>query len=141
MTRPRQCIAGTSTPAGRKGLACVELAVCLPLLLLLVFGSIQACNLIFLKHSITTAAYEGTLELVKSGSTNTSVETRVEQVLEMRGVKNYEVDIKPGNKEVEKTTPGFPFQIEVTADVNPNLFLRGWFTTSTKVSYTATCPR
>jgi Flp pilus assembly protein TadG len=125
----------------RRGLACVELAVCLPLIALLVFGSLQACNLIFLKHSLTTAAYEGTLELVKSGSTNTSVVARVEQVLEMRGVKSYKVDLKPGNKKVEKSTPGVPFQIEVTADVNPNLFLRGWFTTSSKVSYTATCPR
>lgn len=125
----------------RKGVATVELAVCLPLICLLVFGSLQACNLIFLKHSITTAAYEGTLELVKSGSTSKSVTTRVEQVLEMRGVKNYKVDLKPGNKKVEKTAPGFPFQIEVAADVNPNLILRGWFATSTKVSYTATCPR
>src|SRR5690606_15912292 len=106
-----------------------------------VFGSLQACNLVFLKHSITTAAYEGTLELVKSGATNKSVETRVEQVLAMRGVKSYTVDLKPGNKKVEKTKPGQPFEIEVTAQVNPNLYLRGWFTTTSAVKYTVTCPR
>lgn len=141
MSLTRRSLSRGHQASARKGLACAELAVCLPLITLLVFGSLQACDLIFLKHAITTAAYEGTLELVKSGSTSKSVEARVEQVLKMRGVKSYKVDLKPGNKKVEKTTPGFPFQIEVTADVNPNLFLRGWFSTSSKVSYTATCPR
>lgn len=139
--RTSRPLARPTAPPHRNGLACVELAVCMPLIALLVFGSLQACNLIFLKHSITTAAYEGTLELVKSGATNSSVETRVAQVLEMRGVKNYQVELKPGNKRVEKSLPGVPFQIQVSADVNPNLFLKGWFTTSSKVSFTATCPR
>jgi Flp pilus assembly protein TadG len=136
----RRCVR-TPHRASRAGVATVELAVCLPLICLLVFGSIQACNLIFLKHSITTAAYEGTLELVKAGSTNESVATRVAHVLDMRGVKKYKVNLSPGNKKVENTTAGFPFEIQVMAEVNPNLMLKGWFATTSEVSYTVTCPR
>ena len=41
----------------RRAAAVVELAVCLPLLFTIFFGSIEACNVIFLKQAVTAAAY------------------------------------------------------------------------------------
>ena len=41
------------------GVAAVEFAVCLPLLVTLTIGTIEACNIIQLKHDLTIAAYEG----------------------------------------------------------------------------------
>ena len=78
-------------PAGsseRRAAAATELAVCLPVLTLVVFGSIQACNLIYLKHGAVTAAYEGTLELAKRNATNASMTARAQQVLDARGIRN-----------------------------------------------------
>ena len=45
--------------ASRKGTATVEFAVCLPVLVTIVLGSIEATNAIFLKQHLTAAAYEG----------------------------------------------------------------------------------
>ncbi len=43
----------------RNGTATVELAVCLPLIVIIAFGSIEATNMIFLEQRLTAAAYEG----------------------------------------------------------------------------------
>jgi len=45
----------------RRGMAVVEMAFCLPVIVLVIFGGIQAANLIFLKQAISEAAYEGAL--------------------------------------------------------------------------------
>ena len=54
----------------QRGMAAVEFAVCLPVLVLLVFGAIEASSFIFLKQALTVAAYEGVRETVRIGSNN-----------------------------------------------------------------------
>lgn len=116
-----------STALERRGAAVTELAVCLPLLTLIVFGSIQACNLIYLKHGCITAAYEGTLELPKHNATSSSIVTRAQQVLDARGVRSAQIRILPAGVEISTQNPGTPFTIEVTADVRSNMSLYGFF--------------
>jgi len=43
----------------RRAVAASELAVCLPILVLLVLAMIESCTMIFLKQSLTVSAYEG----------------------------------------------------------------------------------
>ncbi len=43
----------------RSGSVVVEVAVCLPLIVLLVFASVEACTMIYLKQSLTVSACEG----------------------------------------------------------------------------------
>ena len=43
----------------RRAVAAVEFAVCLPVIIMLVFGAIEASSFIFLKQSLNVAAYEG----------------------------------------------------------------------------------
>lgn len=42
----------------RRGVAAVEMAVCLPVLMLLTLASIEACTMIFVQQSLETTAYE-----------------------------------------------------------------------------------
>jgi Flp pilus assembly protein TadG len=42
----------------RRGAASVEFAVCLPVVLLIVFGTIEACSLLFLQQNLHLVAYE-----------------------------------------------------------------------------------
>lgn len=111
----------------RRAVAATELAVCLPMLTLVVFGSIQACNLIYLKHGAVTAAYEGTLELAKGNASNASVEARAQQVLTARGIRNAQIRLLPVGTDVAGSAPGATFTVEVTADVRSNLSLSGFF--------------
>ena len=105
----------------------MELAVCMPLLALLIFGSIQACDLIYLKHSLTAAAYEGSLELNKANATNADVEARITQVLDSRGVTDTSSALAPSGVQVDQVPHGTTITVTVTADVAPNLMLSGFF--------------
>lgn len=42
----------------RRGAASVELAVCLPVILLIVFGAIETCSIVFLQQNLQLIAYE-----------------------------------------------------------------------------------
>jgi len=120
--------------AARPAIATVELAICLPVLSLIMFGSLQATNLIFLQHATTAAAYEGSLELAKTNATNSSVEARIQQVLDAREVINSSIAILPAGTNVSQTPPGTLLTLEVTADVRSNLTLFGFFVTPEKAS-------
>jgi hypothetical protein len=122
-------------------LAVTELAVCLPLLTLLVFGSIQACNLIYLKHAITSAAYEGTLEMAKENATNASVETRAQQVLDARGVTSTDIKVLPVGADVAASPRGMPLMIDIDVEVGPNLSLSGFFPSPDRLSVRVTGSR
>ena len=54
----------------RRAVATVELAVCLPVLALLVLGSIEAASFIFLKQTLQVAAYEGSVRAGRARSTS-----------------------------------------------------------------------
>ena len=110
-------------------MATVELAVCLPVLVLIVFGSIQATNLIYLQHAATSAAYEGMLELAKPNATNDSVEARIQQVLEARELTETEIRLAPDGINISQAPPGDTVTIEVTANVRANLALSGFIIT------------
>ena len=59
-------------PFGRRkarGVAAAELAVCLPIVVLMVIATIEACSAVFLKQSLTVAAYEGVRTALEEGAT------------------------------------------------------------------------
>ncbi len=84
-------------PRFRSGAALVELAICLPLMAFLVGATIEACDLIFLRNTLATASYSGTLEVSRSGSTETSIRNHIIQVLEGGRIKDYAVTVTKSN--------------------------------------------
>ena len=74
-------------PFGRRnarGVAAAELAVCLPIVVLLVIATIEACSAVFLKQSLTVAAYEGVRTALEEGATARSVQRHCNRVLSDR---------------------------------------------------------
>lgn len=112
----------------RLGTAATELAVCLPVIVLVVFGSIQACGLIYLKHSATSAAYEATLELARQNATNSSVIARAEQVLTALNITGGTIEILPEDVNVAQATAGDAISIVVEVPASPNLLVNVFFT-------------
>ena len=70
---------------GRRGAATVEFAICLPVLVILTIGTLDVCSMLFLKESITLAAYEGARRGVQRNRTNADATDRVIEFLDERG--------------------------------------------------------
>jgi len=86
----------TRKPDARRGVAAVEFAVCLPLLVLLIFGSIEASSMIFLKQTLNVAAYEATRECIRNGRNNNDATVRAMQILQGRGVIGFQIQFPAG---------------------------------------------
>src|SRR5262245_37575965 len=109
----------------RRGVAATEFAVCLPIVVLLVIGTIEACSMIFLKQSLAIAAYEGARTAIIPGATKTTVEAAVNQVLADRKVKGASVSVKP--TDIASLNPGDYVDVTVTAPCNTNSVVRNKF--------------
>ena len=114
-----------STPCQREGVAAVEFAVCLPVLVLVIFGSIEACTMVFLKESLTIAAYEGSRVAVNATATESDVTTRCQEVLADRNVQGATIQITPSN--LSAVASGSPIEVTVSAPCGPNAVMPVWF--------------
>lgn len=79
----------------RSGVACVEAAICLPVLFAIVLVGVEITNLIFLKQSLSTAAYESCRTAIQSSTTTVVSRSVGAAVLDSRGVKSYTIEFSP----------------------------------------------
>lgn len=112
----------------RRGVAAVEFAVCLPVLVILVFGSIEASSFIFLKQSLAVAAYEATREAVRPGSDSTQAIAQAQNILSTRQVQDATVNVVSG--EPAAAQRGQEVIVEVSAPTATNSPLLGQFLTN-----------
>ena len=97
----------------RGGAAVVEFAVCLPLLTMLILGSIEATSAVFLKQSLQTAAYEAARIAVRSTGTTADARTQAEAILSARQIRNFDITFAPAN--VRDANRGTRVTITITA--------------------------
>jgi hypothetical protein len=90
----------SSRKENRDGIATSELAICLPILILLTLAVLETCTVIFLKETITISAYEGARVGIRKQGTDAQVAAKVQTFLESRGII-FESDF------VEISDPGF----------------------------------
>ncbi|MBL8850345.1 MAG: pilus assembly protein [Planctomycetaceae bacterium] len=109
----------------RRGVAAAEFAVCLPVLVLVVFASIEACTMIFLKESLTVAAYEGSRVVFQSSATDADVIARCQEVLAERSVDGATVEVLPAD--FGTIAAGEPIEIRVSAPCASNAVIPVWF--------------
>ena len=109
----------------RRGVAAVEFAVCLPIIVLLVMGSIEASSFIFLKQSLSVAAYEGAREAIRSGAVSLDADARARTILTSRQVQGFQIQF-PGN-DPGTARRGDEIIVQVTAPTAINSPLAGQF--------------
>lgn len=97
---------------GQRGTACVELAVCLPVIVLLVFASLEGANMLFLRQAVVQSAYETAKSVAKSNGVQATAQTLGQQVLSARGVVAPTITFTPAV--VEGLPPGTPFTVSVS---------------------------
>jgi len=112
----------------RRAVAAVEFAVCLPVIVLLVFGAIEASSFIFLKQSLNVAAYEAIRESIRIDSNNTNGVDRAQNILSSRNVKDFRITFPSG--ESADASRGDEIVVEVSAPTSSNSPLAGQFVTN-----------
>lgn len=109
----------------RSGAAVVEFAVCLPLLALLVFGTIEAASRIFLKQTLSVAAYETAREAVRAKPSNSSATALGNDILKSRQVVGGNIKFSPSN--FRSAPRGSNITVEVSAPTLDNSPILGRF--------------
>lgn len=109
----------------RKGVAAAEAAICLPLLVILTFASIEACDAIYLSHSLNVASYETIRVAVKPKSENADADAMSSSTLADQHVNDATVTYDP--PDISNVDRGQPITISISAPVASNSILPSWF--------------
>jgi hypothetical protein len=120
----------------RKAAAAAELAICLPLMVMLVLGSIETCSMIYLRHSLTIASYEGARVAIDFDGTSADARARSEEILDARDVVDADIEIEPAD--VANLDRGQRIAITVSAPCDSNAIIPAWFYGGKTLSHTMT---
>lgn len=104
--------------AKSRGAVIVEVAVCLPLMLLVVFGCIEANVGVFRGQTLTSAAHEGALVGLKRNSTEQDIADRVATIMSARGIDQYTLNVETFGVAFEELDSGDQFRIELSSELN-----------------------
>jgi len=98
----------------RRGLAVVEFAICAPLLLILVFGTIEVANFMHFRQITVTASYETALRVSAIGGTEEEATAQGKMALAGYGIDDATISFSP---RVDANTPTGTF-ITVTVSIS-----------------------
>ena len=102
-----------SNGRGPVGTVIVEMAVCLPVMLLLVFGCLELNSSIFLSQTLTSAAHEGALVGLRQNATEAEVIERVETIMTARNIDQYTLELKTFGTDFADLESGERFAIAI----------------------------
>ncbi len=105
----------------RRGSAVLDAALVFPIMLSLTFGCVEYGYYFFVKHTLQGAAREGARAAVTPGSTNTDVNTAVNNAMAPTGIASnkYTITIRDSNDttnlDVSTQTAGTAILVKVTS--------------------------
>lgn len=120
----------------RRGAAVVELAVCLPVLLLIGLGSIQAASMLFLRQALVQSAYEAAKVAVRNNGNVSDAIAAAERVSAGRRIRKLQIRFSPSN--VASVPKGQMIQVVVSAPAKGNSLIPFDIFRNRTVSGTAT---
>ena len=101
----------------RLGTAMVELAVCLPVLVIILIGTVEACRLIQIEQDLSVIAYEGARVGTIPGMSSETAIAQCELMLADRGIVGHAITVEPDAGTLQ---PGQLLTVTVTVDCDPN---------------------
>lgn len=105
----------------RRGVATVEFAVCLPVIVLVVLGSIEAASMLFLRQAMIQSAYEGAKVAILRDADNTAAIAAAEAVIQGRQLDGVSISFDPPN--VAAAVPGDTIRVTASAPGDANSFI------------------
>ena len=114
------------TPRHRRGVLTVEMAICIPIVFLILMGTLEFSRMNMLRNSIDNAAYEGARRGVVPGATASDCLNTSLSVLTAVGARNASVSVTPPT--IDDNTTQVTVTISVPLSSNswgPARFLSG----------------
>lgn len=108
----------------RRATAVIELAVCLPLLVLIVVATIEACTMLHVAQVLKVSAYEGARVGLVPGAESENVEHHCQTLLKSMSIRGAEVITSPPNP--ADLVEGEFFKVIVRTPYGSNSLLNGW---------------
>lgn len=106
----------------RKGAALTEFAICVPVLAIFLYGTMEVCEMIYLRNALTLAAYEGARLACRRDATATTARTRAQQICTAQQVNSPTVTISPSN--ITGAAIGTRITVTVSANWTSNSITR-----------------
>ena len=106
-----------------RGAAVVEVALTLPLLMLVALATLDTCQVLYLKQSAKIAAYEGARISLIAGATREDIVAQCEHILQSRYIEGYKVDVP----DLSTLAYGQQFRVSVSVPANNNSLVASWF--------------
>lgn len=119
-----------------RGAAVAEVAIILPVFVLIVIGTIEATSMIFLRQSLEIAAYEATRVALVPGSEEGNVLAAADGILNGRRVTDPVISVTPSN--FHSQPYGTAITVEITADCEKNSLFASWFYQGRELSSSVT---
>ena len=124
----------------RSGVSAVELAVTLPVVVVLLFGMIELGRTLSIHHTFEEAARAGCRIYSANGTTETEIRNMVDDVLEDSGISGYTVTLDPINAGAVEYSMT-PVTVEVSVDYeNITWFGNLWVMEGKMLSASCTMP-
>ena len=108
-------------PGYRSGAAVVEFAVCLPVIILIVLGSIEGASMLFLRQALIQSAYEGAKVAVRNTGTNEDAITAIENVAAGRHINELSIEFSPAD--ISEAAQGEFVTVTISAPGDSNSFI------------------
>ena len=90
----------------KHGVASVELAICLPVIVIIVLGALSASSMIFMRQAVVQSAYETIKEAIRTDGTVASALQRGNDVLNFRNITPTSIVFDPADPQsVPRGTP------------------------------------
>lgn len=121
MIRRNQAAAGRRSrrrEEQRRGVEIVELAFALPVMSVIIFGTLELCEVNFTKQSLAVAAYEAGRLAGRPNTSSAVVEARFVDIVAARRVNDVTLTIDPA--EISDVAVGDQIRITATAPVSAN---------------------
>lgn len=104
----------------RSAVAAVELAICLPVIVVVVFAAIEACDMIFTKQALHASSYEGARVAIQASSTSAQTIQRAEDVLAGHSIEGATVTCQPADLSAVPAGSNITVTVSVDCEANRN---------------------
>lgn len=108
----------------RSGAAMIELALFLPVFFIITMGTIETCRMLYLRQSLTIAAYECARMGIITGMTHESLKIQCDNILLGRKVRGAVMKVEPSN--LQSLQFGDILTVTVEAPADDNALLGTW---------------